>query len=155
MPKKNKVTVVTGEQVDPENVVMGAEGFEAAETALLCGHISKHHYNSKNRLEDIACDLPKGHTGDHHAKYMKMVDAPEADARGIVIDHHYHEEEADAYWGDAAGVPAANIKEGKVLQLSGFQKDILADIMNNDNSLTVEEALAQARVSPKWMAANG
>lgn len=153
MPKKNKVTVTTGEQVEPENVVMGVDGYESKGPEL-CGHISKHHYNSKGRLEDISCDFVKGHTGDHHAKYMKKVDAPETDVRGIVIEHHYHEEEADAYWGDAAGVPANEIKEGKTLQLTNFQKDILADIMNSDNSLSVEDALAKAKASPKWMAAD-
>lgn len=151
MPKKNKVTVVTGEQVEPEEVVMGAAGYESK---LVCGHINKQHYSSKGRLEDVSCDRVKGHSGDHHAKYMKKVDAPETDVRGIVIEHHYHDEEADTYWGDAAGVPANEIKEGKILRLSNFQKDILADIMNHDNSLTVEEALKQAQTSPKWMAAD-
>lgn len=175
MPKKNKVTTTSGEQVDPENVVMDKDGFvkktagsmpdlqypdrsdrlhELYPDIYACGHISKHHYNAKGRLEDIACDLPKGHAGDHHAVYMKLVDDPETDLRGITVAHHYREVEADTFWGDAAGTPVNQIKEGKSLQLSNFQKDILADIMKGDESLKVEDALAIAKASPKWMAAN-
>jgi len=148
MPKKNKVPLVDGSEAAPEDVVMGKDGFESA----LCGHINRHYYNPKGRLEDLACDLPKGHTGDHHAKHLINVPDPIVDSKGGVIEQHYRQEEADAYWGDAAGTPAQDIKAKDIPQLSQFQKDLVAEVMKSNPGMSAEDAVAEAKNSPIWLA---
>jgi hypothetical protein len=117
-----------------------------------CGHVNKQHYNTKGKLEDLACDLEPKHAGDHHAKYQKNVPEPVTDEKGRVTNVNYHEEEADAYWTNAAGKPAKDISEGTVPQLSLMQKDLLAQLMARNPDMTVEVALEKVKTDPRWNA---
>lgn len=150
MPKKNNVPLADGSEAAPENVVMGKEGFEA----IPCGHVNKQHYNTKGRLEDLTCTLPKGHPGDHFATAMKNVPDHVYDMKGAAIQQKWNEVEAEVFWSDAAGTPAKDIKEKEIPQLSDFQKDLVASILKKNPDILVEEAIAQARNSPVWTAAN-
>ena len=118
----------------------------------LCGHINKQHYNTKGRLEDLTCDLEKGHTGDHHAIYEKNVPDHETDDKGRVKKPRYNQEKAETYWGVRAGTPAKEISEAAVPQLSQFQKDLLGEVLKKSPNLTAEQALAVAKASPTWNA---
>jgi hypothetical protein len=119
-----------------------------------CNHVNKQHYNTDARLEDLACTLPKGHTGDHFAPYLRNVPDPITDLKGGVIQARYRQEEAEAWWSDAAGTPARDVKEGKIIQLSQFQKDIVAEILRKNPDMTAEAAIEQAKASPIWLAGN-
>ena len=118
----------------------------------LCGHINKQHYNTKGRLEDLKCDLEKGHAGDHHAVYEKNTPDHETDDKGRVTKSRYAQEEAEAYWGELAGTPAKEISEAAVPQLSQFQKDLLGEVLKKSPNLTTEQALVVAKASPTWNA---
>jgi len=119
---------------------------------VICGHVNKQHYNTKGRLEDLTCDLEKGHTGDHHAIYEKNVPDHETDDKGRVTKSRYAQEETEAYWGEMAGTPAKEISEAAVPQLSQFQKDLLGEVLKKSPNLTAEQALAVAKASPTWNA---
>lgn len=150
MPKTNKVPLANGEEAELETVVMGKEGLEK----MPCGHINKHFYNSENRLTDLPCDLPDGHNGDHHARHVRLVPDHLVNEKGQVVQARYRTEEADAYWGDAAGIPAKDIHAVELPQLSEFQKDLVANLLRNHPELKAEDAVAEARKSPTWGAAN-
>jgi hypothetical protein len=124
----------------------------AEETKEVCGHINKHYVNPKGRLEDLPCDLEKGHAGDHHAFCVHLVSDPLTNPKGQVIEERYREEQAEAWWSEAAGVPAKDITEAPMPQLSQYQKDILADILKRNPTMSVEVALKQAQESPLWKA---
>lgn len=119
---------------------------------MVCGHINKHYVNHKGMLEDLRCDLPDGHSGDHHAIGRRKVSDPITDNKGRVVEERYHEEEVDAYWGDAAGVPAKEISEKPLPQLTQFQKDILSDVLKKNPEMKIEEAIEKAKESPIWSA---
>lgn len=150
MPKTNKVPLSDGTEAELEEVKMGEAGFELK----TCGHVNKHFYNAKGKLQDLACDLPKGHAGDHHATYTRLVPEPLMNEKGQVVEERYNQTEDEAYWGDAAGVPAKDIHAEELPQLSEFQKDLVAAILKKTPGIPVEEAIRQARNSPVWTAAN-
>lgn len=120
----------------------------------VCGHVNKHHYNRDKKLEDLPCDLEKGHAGDHHAKYPKNEPDPITNSKGQVVEERYKEVEAEAFWSDAAGMPANMIHAAEVEQLTMYQKDLLMGIMSKNDGMKVEEALAQAKLSAAWLAGN-
>ena len=128
---------------------MGEEGF-----TVKCGHINKQHYNVQGRLEDLACTLPKGHSGDHYARHLRKTPNHVYNEKGIVIQARYDEVEAETFWGDVAGTPASDIKEKEMKQLTGFQKDLLMTVMSKNPDMTVEDAIKQVRETPAWMAGN-
>lgn len=117
-----------------------------------CGHVNKHHYGSDGRLQDISCELLKGHDGDHKAVYMKLIPDHITNNKGVVIEEHYREQLAETYWGDMAGTPASAISEKPMPQLTQFQKDILSDVLKKSPSLSIEAAIEQARSNPLWAA---
>lgn len=98
----------------------------------------------------MACDLPKGHTGDHHAIYLKNVPEYVTNEKGTPIKVNYHEEEAETYWGELAGTPANEIKSGEITQLTGYQKDLLMEVMKKNPLLSAEQALAVAKLEKNW-----
>jgi len=72
-----------------------------------CGHINKHNWNYKEELgksvlEDLACDLPAGHVGDHSAEKYEVIFQNNGNAG---------EGMKRVYWNDAAGTPADQIEE--------------------------------------------
>lgn len=121
--------------------------------APVCGHINKHHYNTKGKKEEITCTLPKKHTGDHSAEYTRLVGTQISDEKGRVVRTDYHEEQAVAMWGDGAGVDAAQIYAGEVEQLSLLQKDLVMQVMAKAPNLSAAEALLVAKAQPEWTAA--
>ena len=36
-----------------------------------CGHINKHSYGTDGKLDNLACDLPAGHTGNHSGQHLE------------------------------------------------------------------------------------
>lgn len=104
MPKKSEETT--------EEVETAKEG--------TCGHINKQFHNIKGRIEDLPCTLPSGHDGDHSAKHVALrqvednFETAELITNGAktytIAGRLFMAVEVDGFWGDAAGVPAANIK---------------------------------------------
>jgi len=119
-----------------------------------CGHVNRHHFGTDGKPLELVCDLDPKHTGDHHAKYQKNVADPVMDEKGRVVKVTYHQEESDAYWGDAAGKPVAEILEGKQVQMSLLQKDMVMEILNRDPRMTIQEATNIAKAKPEWNAAS-
>lgn len=119
-----------------------------------CGHINRHHFGPDGKPLELACDLDPKHTGDHHAKYQKNVAEQTMDEKGRVIKVTYHQEEADAYWGDAASKPVAEIVEGKQVQMNLLQKEMVMEILNRDPRMTAQEAINIAKAKPEWNAAS-
>lgn len=86
----------------------------------VCGHVNKQHHGVDGKLEELVCVLPFGHEGDHSTKYLclRQVDDNFETARlreqGVkfytVQGKLYKETEEDAFWSDAAGVLAENVK---------------------------------------------
>lgn len=117
-----------------------------------CPHINKQHYNTKGKLEDLQCDLPAGHKGDHHAVYIRLTPNHIADARGIVVKEHYDEDAADVFWGDAAGTLASGIRPAEVQQMTDYQKDLVMMELKRDPTLPLEKAVALAKEKGTWTA---
>ena len=71
-----------------------------------CGHINKQNWQYKEELdksvlEDLACDLEKGHEGNHSAeKFEKSFKNDGLSTEGMVR----------VEWSDAAGTPADEIE---------------------------------------------
>jgi hypothetical protein len=152
MPTKKKLEVpeqLTSDSEPVAEVVLEETRLEAR----TCGHVNKHHYNTKGKLEDLACTLPKDHEGAHSAKYVKLVGEPVNDEKGRVVKTDYHEVEAVAAWSDAAGVPANRIQAGEIEAMTLLQKDLVMQVMAKAPNLTVEQATATAKAQPEWTAA--
>lgn len=116
----------------------------------VCGHINKHSYNTRGKLEDLSCTLEKGHDGDHSAPYKKNVGESVHDEKGRIVSVKYTPEESIAYWNDGAGVLAKEIKVGDVGQMNMFQKDIVMQILSKNPNTPVEQAIAEAKERPEW-----
>lgn len=66
------------------------------EQSVACGHINKQYYpKGSHKRKDIACELPKGHEGDHSAKYKDPIEL-----NGIKFEW--------CYWNDSAGKEISN-----------------------------------------------
>lgn len=116
-----------------------------------CQHINKQHYNGK-RLEDLQCDLPAGHKGDHHGHYVRLVPDPITDAKGIVVKEYYNEEKAETYWNDAAGKPVSEIKPDAIPQMTDYQKDLVMAVLKRDPTMQLEKAVEAAKANGAWNA---
>lgn len=120
----------------------------------VCGHVNKHFFNTHGKLEDLTCDLEKGHAGDHHAKCLINEPDPVTNEKGIVVQQRYREIEVEAFWNDMAGTPASEITAGEAVQLTGYQQDIVADILRRNPGMNAQDALKRARESEIWTAGN-
>jgi len=71
-----------------------------------CGHLNRHFVNSGGEREDLACQLKKGHEGNHWAKFEHQVTdydyRPEAK---MFIAVGSHIEESEGEWSDGASIP--------------------------------------------------
>jgi len=72
----------------------------------VCGHINKQNWNYKpdlghSVLEDLACDLPAGHDGNHSAEKHEVV---------FKNGGQSWEGDKRVAWTDAAGTPADQIE---------------------------------------------
>lgn len=171
MPKKNvepKDELTTEEEAALFNESLSNEDFEAREKAKReqgaqpekpaksggCGHVNRQAYGTNGKLQELVCDLEPKHKGDHHARAIRNVPEPVTDQKGITTSVKQREEEADAWWGDAAGKLTRDIIADVPEQMSLFQKDLVMGILNKNPNLTVEQALSQAKASPAWSAAS-
>ena len=115
-----------------------------------CGHINKQHYGTKGKLEDLACTLPVGHSGNHSAPYKRLVGTPVTDEKGRVIKNTYEEVDDVGQWGDMAGTPAEQVFVGEKDQMTLYQRDMVLQIVKNNPKITIEQAIAQASQSEEW-----
>lgn len=88
---------------------------EHQKSAALCGHVNKQYYNTQGILEDLVCVLPAGHSGDHSASCQTLLKhqyAIKDPAKEYVVKNgaEYEVVTQEAFWGDAAGVSAADIR---------------------------------------------
>lgn len=76
-------------------------------TSDKCGHINKQFVNIDGQLEDLKCELPDGHDGDHKATYqcLRILDGMKNPALHYVVRNgrEYLLTEEQAFWTDAAG----------------------------------------------------
>lgn len=114
MPSKKKdLAAELQSGVTVEEVAVMQEEEKAA--AKLCGHINRQYYSIDGVLEDLPCDLPKGHAGDHSAKTKQLVKNPyptrnpDAEYRWVA-GADYEIKVVAAFWSDVAGTPADQIK---------------------------------------------
>jgi hypothetical protein len=147
MPTKKKIeeTIETAVETIKDEVKAVVRG--------TCGHVNKHHYNTKGKQEDLACALPESHSGDHSAPYTKLVGEPVTDEKGRVVRTSYTEAPAMSTWGNAAGQPASEIRAGEIEQMTLLQKDLVMQVMAKAPNLSVEQATAAAKAQPEWTAA--
>lgn len=145
MPKK----------VTPEDIEKEVEQVKESKGKPVCGHINKQHTGTDGKLEDLVCNLPEGHKGDHKAKHQRNIPDYEHDDKGKVKKVTYHQEEVETSWGDAAGTPASQIQEEVVPQMSLLQKDLVMQILSREPALDVKMAVAKAKMSKEWNAASG
>lgn len=80
-----------------------------------CGHINKHFVNVEGEPEDLPCDLPKGHAGNHEADYLclRVRDGSIKDARlkSVIISGKEMVIKTErGEWSDEASTPTDEIK---------------------------------------------
>ena len=73
----------------------------------MCDHINKQFVNIEGQLEDLTCDLPDGHAGDHHAKHkaLRLIEGIKDPRRETALKdgREYYIVEEEGFWTDAAG----------------------------------------------------
>lgn len=120
MPSKKKTDLAAKLQDTPvEEVVKDQEvlvkASEVKATIPQCGHINRQHTGVDGELEDIACTLPKGHTGDHSAK-VRVLQKQQYTQKNPKLEYvwrdglEYEVHAVDTFWSDAAGVPVTEVK---------------------------------------------
>jgi hypothetical protein len=91
----------------------GAAQTEAQKESALaaCGHVNRHSIGLDKKPDNVACDLPKGHGGDHegeHEEYVKEYDT--RIENGIEITRTILVAvKRRVQWGDMAGIPFSQI----------------------------------------------
>lgn len=81
----------------------------------LCGHVNKHSLGTDRKPDEMKCDLPDGHAGNHqgvHIELQRVEDAQIVDG-SEVISVRYEEVEVRRGWNDMAGVPVSEIPTPK------------------------------------------
>lgn len=108
-----------------------AQEAEVVKKPAVCGHVDMHSFGPDGKHDHPACVLPAGHTGDHYAKHQQKVERERFYERetGKLLKIEYDTLEVDAWWGDAAGVPASEIKVGK-MPSRNQKSDLLQEIQN-------------------------
>jgi len=159
MPKK-KVQVKAAAQdvvVEVDEKATDAEILEAVKLTppkvtsfVACGHVNKQHHGYDGKLEDLACELTKGHTGDHNAHYKRKVGTPVTNEKGIVTSTAYHEEESLGAWSDAAGVPSNQVKVGIADQMTLYQRDLVMQVLQKSPRMKIDDAIEKAKQSQEW-----
>jgi hypothetical protein len=77
----------------------------------LCGHVNRHSLGLDKKQDGLACDLRKGHHGDHegwHIEYEKheVTKIVKGEEETNIV---YEPVQVRRQWGDAAGVPVSEI----------------------------------------------
>lgn len=95
----------------------------------MCNHVNKQFVNIEGQYEDLKCELPDGHVGDHQAKYkaLRAVEGMKDPRKETVLFNgkEYYVVMEDGFWGDAAGKTAFEIAEEmeeKRRQLAAFKE---------------------------------
>lgn len=85
-----------------------------------CGHVNKHSRGTNGQLDDLPCEKPQGHDGNHGAFHLQYVN----NDSGLVIigKKKYTEDKVWCEWTDAAGVLASEIKPQE-LPISEFDAE--------------------------------
>lgn len=141
MPRKKKSELLEVSEAEPVVV---------KEEKKLCGHENKHAYGTNGKLEPLFCDLPKGHQGDHHARFQRNEPERTTNEKGMVVKVEFKAVEDDAYWNDAAGKPVSDIPEGSAIQMTQYQQDLVMEVMKKNPALTARQALAAAKELEAW-----
>lgn len=115
-----------------------------------CGHINRHAFGVDGKPLPLACDLPKGHQGNHHAHYKKNQPEYVYGEKGRVVKVIQNVVDGETFWQNGAGVPVSEIKGAEAEQLTQYQLDIVADVMKKNPSLKPEQALAAAKLEKAW-----
>jgi len=79
--------------------------------AKKCGHINRHSIGLDRKLDNLECDLPQGHEGNHqgnHKEYQKTEDVKIVNGEET-ITIRYKEVEVRRGWTDMAGTPVSEI----------------------------------------------
>ena len=115
-----------------------------------CGHINRHHTDTSGKLAPLACTLPKGHTGDHYATYIRNVPEYITNERGVAVKVIQNQTEGETYWQDIAGTPASEITPEEVPQMTGYQRDLVMQILQRNPKMSATEAIAKAKLTKEW-----
>lgn len=94
----------------------------------MCNHVNKQFVNMQGQFEDLKCELPDGHAGDHQARYkcLRIVEGikdPRKESQ-VLNGKEYYVVEETAFWGDAADKTVFEIAEemeAKRKQLEEFK----------------------------------
>jgi hypothetical protein len=146
MPKAKHEAVVETAEVDLSEgtpVIVKVEH-------QLCGHINRHHTDTSGKLTPLACTLEPGHTGDHSAAYTRNVPEYITDHKGIAIKVIQNPTEAVTYWRDEAGTPASEIVPEEVPQMTGYQRDLVMQILQRNPKMSTTEAIEKAKSMKEW-----
>lgn len=113
----------------PEEILEQEQVLE--QPVVICGHINKHFHGVDGRLADLSCTLLAEHDGDHcaSAPALRQVEdnfetatrVEEGAKKYTIAGKLYITTVEDAFWSDAAGVPAAEI-EPDLEQLKALKK---------------------------------
>jgi len=77
----------------------------------LCGHVNRHSFGTDRKLDNMVCDLLKGHTGDHsgvHDELVRVENASIVDGREVT-SVTYETVQRRCSWNDMAGTPVAEL----------------------------------------------
>lgn len=97
------------EQVDCASCLRKNEKVEPANE--LCGHVNRHSFDTDHKLDNLTCDLPTGHTGDHSALHMELQRTENANIIDgkEVISVTFEKFAVRRGWNDMAGTPTSEI----------------------------------------------
>jgi hypothetical protein len=101
----------------------------------LCGHINRHSTGTDGKLDNVKCDLEKGHSGNHsgvHKELEKTVDTKVINGEEVTTTR-YDEVDTRRGWNDMAGTPVSEIpvppepKQPTMLELEKRVKELEKD----------------------------
>ncbi len=114
---------------------------ELVELYGACGHVNLHSFGVDGEQDDLACERPKGHLGNHGADHLQRSRqlgealSPKMITKFKVVNHPdtgerlYYEGIIWSEWGDEAGTPADEIFPTKPGETMIAQQDSLSDAL--------------------------
>lgn len=99
----------------------GTQEKELEKTIDLCGHINRHSYGVDGKPDELSCDLPLGHEGNHGAWHYEegtQLSSMLTDDESQKFEVKYMDDDGKPLyagtirreWNDMAGIPANEIK---------------------------------------------
>jgi len=114
----------------------------------LCGHINRHSLGLDGKPDNLACTLPKGHTGNHSAEHYEVA----TQVSGMLEDVQSMEfnQLPDGKmeittlreWGDMAGIPAKDIVPARP-GVELLNADHLFGVESNQRISDLEDKIAK------------